>query len=74
MITEPATDGQRSHCRNLKPCYIGVATLPFAGLCRYHGRIKTMRDCEGSLTTTMARIVSVASWGGSNGTKHEVER
>src|SRR6202140_594976 len=32
MITEPPTDGQRTPCRNLKPCILAVRSLPsFAG-------------------------------------------
>src|SRR4051794_11008575 len=64
MITEPPTDGQRRPLQEFETLYIGVATPAVRrALSAPPGRIKTMRDSEGSLTTTIARSVSIASWG-----------
>jgi hypothetical protein len=65
MITEPPTDGQRTPLQDFETLYIGGAEpvavrRAFVGyeLAESRlGQIKTMRDCEGSLTTRMARIV-----------------
>jgi hypothetical protein len=57
-------DGQRTPLQDFETLYIGgepvVVRRAFIGHVLAGsrlGQIKTMRDCEGSLTTTMARIV-----------------
>ena len=75
MVTEPPTDGLTRPLQDFESLYIGVATPAVRrGFVGYHRRIKTMRDSEGSLTTTIARSVSIASWGRVQWNKDEVER
>ena len=65
MITEPPTDGQRTPLQDFETLYIGGAEpavvrrapVGYELAVSRLGQIKTMRDCEESLTTTMARIV-----------------
>ena len=79
MITEPPADGQRTPLQESETLYIGDAEPAVArrvcvghdaGQTRDGAKFKTMRDCERSLTTTMART----SWGRVQWNKHEVER
>jgi len=76
MITEPPADGQRTPLQDIETLYIGDAEPAVVRQVRVGptGQIKTMRDCEGSLTTTMARTSSRTSWGRVQWNKHEVER
>jgi hypothetical protein len=72
MITEPPTGWAKNALQEFETLYIGGAepAVVRRGLVGYElaksrfGQIKTMRDCEGKLTTTMARIV----WGRVYGT------
>jgi len=61
--------------QDFETLYIGVVTpavrRAFVGYHRAESRL--MRDCEGSLTTTMARIV-LRYFGSGQWNKHEVER
>src|SRR6185369_12146471 len=75
MITEPPTDGQTRPLQDFETLYIGVATPAVRrGFVGYQRAESRLCDSEGSLTTTIARSVSEASWGRVHWNKHEVER
>src|SRR3954471_18529398 len=57
MITEPAIGRAKNALQEFETLYIGGAKPADVRRVQGHDRAESLSDCEGSLTTTMARIV-----------------